>query len=108
MIDQIKYQMKTLVVTERGPEETWLLNLGVYNDETDVEISEEIGQEILRLQAMDFRNITCRFCLNHYWICEQHPDKPWAGVVGDVLGCQPDCEGPGMLCDHQTIKGDTE
>ena len=42
--------------------------------------------------------ISCKHCLDIDWVCEVHPTSPWAGVVGDVLGCEPDCIGPGVLC----------
>ena len=57
-----------LVVTEQGPGEPWLLNLGRYNDPTDVEISQEIGREPTR--DPHYSHLTdgrwhddCRFCL---------------------------------------------
>ncbi len=95
-----------LVITERGPEESWLLNLGLYNHETDVEITRAIGVEILRLQSMDFGQIYCTSCLNQDWVCEEHPTLPWSGVVGNILGCEPDCGGPGVLCqeDHAALQ----
>jgi hypothetical protein len=91
---------RNLVVTERGPGETWFLNIDKFNDPADIEISEEIGRAILRLQSMDFTTIKCGICLDHEWVCEKHPTKPWAGVVGDTLGCEPNCAGPGVLCHH--------
>ena len=37
--------------------------------------------------------ISCKHCLDLGWVCEIHPTRPWAGIVGDVLGCEPDCGG---------------
>ena len=52
--------------------------------------------------------ISCGHCLDLGWVCELHPTEPWAGIVGDVLGCEPDCIGPGMLCvdQHQHTESD--
>lgn len=38
----------------------------------------------------------CPVCLGEGHVCEDHPDRPWAGTVGDELGC--DCGGAGMPC----------
>ena len=44
---------KSVVVTERGPGETWLLNLDRFNSEDDIEISPVVGKAILGLIARD-------------------------------------------------------
>lgn len=38
----------------------------------------------------------CPVCLGEGHVCEEHPDRPWHGVVGDELGCA--CHAPGMPC----------
>lgn len=40
----------------------------------------------------------CQTCNGFDWVCEKHTTKPWSGVAGDILGCVPDCSGPGMPC----------
>ena len=44
--------LKRLVVTEY-PGKGWLLNIDKYNDETDVEIPEELALYILKLQKQE-------------------------------------------------------
>ena len=51
--------------------------------------------------------IACKYCLDLNWVCEIHPTEPWSGVVGDILGCEPKCIGPGMLCVDAHPPGDT-
>jgi hypothetical protein len=38
----------------------------------------------------------CLTCLGEGAVCEDHPDVPWAGTVGDERGCP--CRGAGMPC----------
>jgi hypothetical protein len=38
----------------------------------------------------------CPFCLGTGYVCEDHPDRPWHGVVGGIDGCP--CEAAGMPC----------
>lgn len=40
-----------VVITERGPDESWLFNLGRFNSEDDIEITPETGKAILTLIA---------------------------------------------------------
>ena len=40
----------------------------------------------------------CGTCLGTGWVCEEHPDRPWSGIVGDGEGCEPACVGPGIPC----------
>lgn len=41
--------------------------------------------------------MSCQVCEDCGWVCENHPDKSWAGEIGDTpnsCGC-----GPGMPCE---------
>jgi bifunctional non-homologous end joining protein LigD len=44
----------------------------------------------------------CSTCLDTGHVCENHPDLPWAGIVGDGgYACGDgarDCHGAGMPC----------
>jgi hypothetical protein len=46
--------LHSVVITERGPNESWLFNLDVFNSQDDVEISPEVGKAILALSARQF------------------------------------------------------
>lgn len=40
--------------------------------------------------------IKCDRCANTGWVCEEHNDKPWAGLMpDDFVRC---CGGAGMPC----------
>lgn len=39
---------------------------------------------------------TCKTCSDVFWVCENHPDKPWDGYSHDPRACG--C-GAGMPCE---------
>lgn len=45
-----------LVLTERGDKETWLLNVGRYNEVDDVEISYVLAKELLDLKETGLKH----------------------------------------------------
>jgi len=44
-------EVQCIVITERGPGESWLFNLDCFNGEDDIEITPEFGKAILGLIA---------------------------------------------------------
>ncbi len=42
--------------------------------------------------------IKCDICDDAGWVCEAHPDTPWAGTSSRGDAC--DCGGAGMPCDQ--------
>lgn len=45
----------------------------------------------------------CPICLGEGHVCEDHPDKAWAGMVGNVEGaCE--CGAAGMPCPKAPVK----
>lgn len=63
--------MYSIVISERGPDESWLLNLNKYNSEDDIEITPETGKAILGLiaKAKRPRKFPGLYCCQ--WDCEK-------------------------------------
>lgn len=63
------------------------------------EILDKEGVMTLKsISELDVADPDCPVCLGGGWTCELHEDRPWSSIVGDELGCAPDCPGPGVPC----------
>lgn len=91
---------QSIVISERGPGESWLFNINQFNSEDDIEITPETGKAILGLiaKAKEPQKFPGRFCC--LWDCElearfniigesNHPDDETDSCeehVGVMLG----------------------
>lgn len=53
---------------------------------------DRIGDVIARHEAL---HANCKVCDGTGWVCENHPDKPWAEFSNRDDACN---DGPGELC----------
>ncbi len=62
---------QSIVITERGPGESWLFNIDRFNSEDDIEISPETGNAILKqiARAKEPRKFPGLYCCQ--WECEK-------------------------------------
>lgn len=50
--------------------------------------------------------MTCKYCDDTGWVCEDHTDKPWDGVSNHKDACH--CGGAGSPCEEYNTCGCNE